>query len=194
MRFMDKALNYIACGLLGLEPRDTGMKITENGVERTLTYGEVIDALAADIMAAPAGQAAAPMPIFDLTKQSEIDRLKKMVTDAWAAAGPVMPKVTPRRLSKMRIKNGDDDDHPPCILGDSGEHRPTRDRSNCLSADKCGAPIREATYHALRPAGHGQDDPCPLDRGVSDGRQMDLGHGLVGLEFAGHHRGLSAGR
>ena len=114
MRFMDKAFNYIACGLLGLEPRDTGMKITENGVERTLTYGEVIDALAADIMAAPAGQAAAPMPIFDLTKQSELDRLKKMVTDAWAAAGPVMPKATPPAAAEEdEDKNGDDEITPP---------------------------------------------------------------------------------
>jgi len=53
----------------------------------------VIDALATDIMAAPAGAAAAPIPVYDLTQQAELDRLKKMVADAWTAAGPVKAKV-----------------------------------------------------------------------------------------------------
>ncbi len=60
IRFMDKAFDYIGCGLLGLKPRDMQLKITENGAERTLTYGEVIDALAANITVAPAGPCGGP--------------------------------------------------------------------------------------------------------------------------------------
>lgn len=92
MRFKGEPLEYIGCGLLGLTPRDTELALTEGGVERNITYGEVIDALAADIKCAPGGQAVAPMPVYDLTKQTELDRLKKMIADAWAAAGPVKPK------------------------------------------------------------------------------------------------------
>lgn len=115
MRYKGEALDYIGCGLMGLKPRETELKITEGGVERTLTYGEVIDALAANIMAAPMGQAAAPMPVFDLMQQGELDRLKKMVTDAWAAAGPVKPKA----IAAVAGENDDEDDDeiiPPASL------------------------------------------------------------------------------
>lgn len=111
MRFNDVALDYIGCGLLGLKPRDTEMRISENGTERTITYGAVIDALAAGIMATPSGQPAAPIPVYDLTQQAELGRLKKMVTDAWAAAGP----VTPSAVAAIADENDETDDEitPP---------------------------------------------------------------------------------
>lgn len=114
MRFKGQPLDYIGCGLLGLEPRSTQITITENGTTRAISYGEVIDALSADIKSAPVGIAAAPVPVFDLTQQTEMDRLKKMVVDAWQAAGPVQPKTG------TQAGGGDEDDDneitPPAKL------------------------------------------------------------------------------
>ena len=115
MRFKGEAFDYIGCGLLGLKPRETELKITDGGAERTITYGAVIDALATDIMAAPAGAAAAPIPVYDLTQQAELDRLKKMVADAWTAAGPVKAKVIAAAVDDADLDE-DDEIVPPASL------------------------------------------------------------------------------
>lgn len=116
MRLKGAPLEYIGCGLIGLTPRDTELKIMEIGTERTITYGEMIDALAADIRCAPTGKVAAPMPVYDLTTQADLDRLKEMVANAWAAAGP----VTPRKLGVAAVGDDDKDDDdeivPPSLL------------------------------------------------------------------------------
>ena len=49
----------------------------------------IIEALAADIKAAPEGGETVPMPVFDLSREDELDRLKRTIVDAWAAAGQV---------------------------------------------------------------------------------------------------------
>lgn len=113
MRFKGEAIEYIGCGLLGLKARGTELKITENELERTITYGEVVDALAADINGSPSGQASSPMPIFDLTQQAEVDRLKKMVSDAWAAAGPVKSPAVVAVAGNDEDKDDDDEIIPP---------------------------------------------------------------------------------
>lgn len=89
LRFKGERQPYIAAGLLGIRPRDVELQIDSGGQQRKITYGEVIDALAADITSAPEGSAAMPIQIFDLCKETEFDRLKKAIADAWAAAGPV---------------------------------------------------------------------------------------------------------
>jgi hypothetical protein len=112
-RFRGQPLDYIGCCLLGLEPRTTQITITENGTTRAISYGEVIDALSADIKSAPVGSAAAPMPVFDLTQQTEMDRLKKMVVGAWQAAGPVQPKTGTQAGGGDEDDDDDDDEITP---------------------------------------------------------------------------------
>ena len=85
LRFKDKVLPYIAAGLLGIQPRDIELEVTSGGHLHTITYGDVIEALAADIKAAPEGGETVPMPVFDLSREDELDRLKKTIGDAWAA-------------------------------------------------------------------------------------------------------------
>lgn len=121
MRFKGAPLEYIGCGLLGLKPRDTELKIMENGAERAIAYGEVIDALAADINCAPVGNPVAPMPVYDLTTQTELDRLKKMVVDAWVTAGPVIPKNVAVAAVEGEDTEDDDEIIPPDSL-DIPEH------------------------------------------------------------------------
>lgn len=115
MSFKGQRFGYIGCGLLGLKPRETELKITDGGAERIITYGAMIDALAADIVAAPAGQAVAPMPAYDLTQQAELDRLKKMAAAAWATAGPVKAKAV---AAAAEDADNDEDDEivPPASL------------------------------------------------------------------------------
>ncbi|OYQ20541.1 AAA family ATPase, partial [Elstera cyanobacteriorum] len=115
MRFKGEALGYIGCGLLGLKPRAMKIKVMEEGIERTITYGEVINALAADIRVAPVGQAAGLIPVYDLTQQTELARLKKMVADAWAAAGPVKAKAV---VAVADEADNDDEEEiiPPAFL------------------------------------------------------------------------------
>jgi hypothetical protein len=115
MRFKGEAFEYIGCGLLGLNPRETELRITDGGAERSITYGAVIDALAADIMAAPAEQAPAPMPVYDLTQQADLDRLKKMVAAAWAAAGSVKAKAV-AAVADDADNDEDDEIVPPASL------------------------------------------------------------------------------
>lgn len=115
MRFKGEAFDYIGCGLLGLKPRETEMKITDGGAERAITYGAVIDALGAEIRAAPAGQAPAPMSVYDLTQQADFDRLKKMVAAAWAAAGPAKARAEAAAAGDVD-KDEDDEIVPPASL------------------------------------------------------------------------------
>lgn len=95
MSYRDAGQPYLLGALLGVKPRDKTLSVTIDGTARDITYGEVVDALAASIHAAPQGKAAAPMPVFDLTKEDQFDQLKKAVADAYDQAGPVLPKTAP---------------------------------------------------------------------------------------------------
>ena len=106
LRFKDKALPYIAAGLLGIHPRDTELEVTSGGHLHTITYGDVIEALAADIKAVPEGGETVPMPVFDLSREDELDRLKKTIGDAWAAE-QVKSSVDPAAATE---DDSDDDD------------------------------------------------------------------------------------
>ena len=106
LRFKDKALPYIAAGLLGIHPHDTELEVTSGGHLHTITYGDVIEALAADIKAAPEGGETVPMPVFDLSREDELDRLKKTIGDAWAAE-QVKSSVDPAAATE---DDSDDDD------------------------------------------------------------------------------------
>lgn len=90
-RFKGARLPYLLAGLIGIQPRSHQVEVMVGGTPRKLNYGEVIDALAADITAAPEGGTAGPIPVYDLSEQAEFERLKKDISDAWKAAGPVAP-------------------------------------------------------------------------------------------------------
>jgi len=91
MEYRKKALGYLFAGLLGMKPRDHEVNVSLNGAPRKLTYGETIDALANDITVSPAGGSPGRIPVFDLSDRPEFERLKKVISDAWKAAGPVAP-------------------------------------------------------------------------------------------------------
>jgi len=93
MKFKGAALPYLLAGLLGVQARDHEVEVSIAGTLRKLTYGEVIDALAADITVSPEGGGAGPIPVYDLSEKPEFERLKKDISDAWKAAGPVVPLV-----------------------------------------------------------------------------------------------------
>lgn len=93
MTFKGAALPYLLAGLLGVQPRDHAVEVTLNSIPRTLTYGEVSDTLAAGIAVAPEGGVTAPIPFYDLSDKAEFERLKKNISDAWKAAGPVAAPI-----------------------------------------------------------------------------------------------------
>lgn len=88
IEFKGAPLPYIGAGLLGLQPRARQFQIRVGGTLQTVTYGDVLDALAADITVSPQGGTTGPIPVFDLSDQTEFESLKKMVSDAWKTAGP----------------------------------------------------------------------------------------------------------
>lgn len=91
LKFKDKPLSYIGCGLLGIHPRYTKVEFSHDSRPTSVTYGDAIDAIAASITVTPKGSPPGSISVFDLTQKDELDRLKKMVEDAWYAAGPVSP-------------------------------------------------------------------------------------------------------
>jgi len=108
----DTPLRYIAAGFLGLRPRgeETDLRSTskENAVNAdadTITYGEVLDALCADVKASFGDKPPEEMPVFDLSEKTELERIKRVVADAWDEAGPVAP-----RTDAGRITTDDDDE------------------------------------------------------------------------------------
>ena len=89
MKFKKVDLPYLLTCLLGLRPRHYTVEVSLNGRPHELTYGEVIDTLAADIVVSPQGGAVGPIPIFNLSDKAQFGQLKKEITDAWRSAGPV---------------------------------------------------------------------------------------------------------
>ena len=82
-------LPYIAAGFLGIRPSDEETEVTIGNATRVITYGDVLNALSADVHAKIDDKAQSPMPVFDLSEKHEFERLKKTISEAWDAAGPV---------------------------------------------------------------------------------------------------------
>lgn len=89
MKYKGADLPYLLAGLLGVQPRDYEVEVSVAGTPRPLTYGEVIDTLAAGITVSPKGRETRMIPVYDLSQNSEFELLKKDISDAWRAAGPV---------------------------------------------------------------------------------------------------------
>ncbi len=90
-RSIDKAkqqAEFIFAGLLGLRPRDDTVAVEVGGANRDVSYGEVLDALAAAISVHPKGGEVAPIPVYDLSEVDEAGRLTTDIEAAWDAAGP----------------------------------------------------------------------------------------------------------
>ena len=112
MSYMEEALPYIACALIGLRDRGDAVEVPIEGdgapTTRSLTYGAAIDALSASIQVMPkVAPEAGPVPVFDLTDKDELERLTKTVADGWAAAGPLPSPVPARALAE---EDSDDED------------------------------------------------------------------------------------
>jgi MoxR-like ATPase len=89
---------YVFAALLGLLPRDEAKQLTVAGQTRTITYGEILDALQAAINVHPKGGEVTPIALYDLSIDNETDRLMRDLTAAWEAAGPPpQPKKTDER-------------------------------------------------------------------------------------------------
>lgn len=79
---------YVFAALMGLRPRGDAKHVTIAGVEKDITYGNVIDALQAAITAHPKDGAASPIQYYDLSDDAEAGRLTVELEAAWQAAGP----------------------------------------------------------------------------------------------------------
>lgn len=93
--FKGASLPYLLAGLIGIQPRSHDVEVMAGSTPRKLTYGEVIDTLAADITAAPYGGTAVPIPAYDLSDKAEFERLKNDISGAWKTAAPVAAKAPP---------------------------------------------------------------------------------------------------
>ena len=112
MRYKGEALPYIACALIGLRNRTDAIPVTieEDGAPPVVTYKAVLDALSASIQVMPEGATAkGSVPVFDLTDEDELERLKKTVEDAWEAAGPVRSQPVVRAADEEDADDEDDD-------------------------------------------------------------------------------------
>ena len=117
MMFKGIDLPYLLSGLLGVRPRSEAVEVSLNAGSRKLGYGEVIDALAADITVSPQGGVAGKIPTFNLCDMTEFERLKKEVTGAWKAAGPVPALASGSGLNDEDNETaGDDETVAPASL------------------------------------------------------------------------------
>ena len=131
MKFKGADLPYLLAGLLGVQPRDHEVEVSLNGAPHTLTYGEVIDALAADITVSSKGGTPGPIPVFDLSDKAEFERLKKEISNAWKAAGPVLaPAAASGSGLEDEDEEGADDDE---IVAPASLHIP--DMTDLLGID-----------------------------------------------------------
>lgn len=78
-RQQTRAENYIFAALLGLRPRADAMVIDVGGVQQQISYGEVIDALAAAIHVDTVLDPLANAPVYQLSDDPEADRLTNPV-------------------------------------------------------------------------------------------------------------------
>lgn len=97
---------YIFAGLLGIKPRDEAINTTIGGQSKTVTYGEIVDALEAAIRVAPDGGATGQIPVYDLSDKAELERLRKDIEAAYKKAGAPVSK----KAATTTTADDDDDD------------------------------------------------------------------------------------
>lgn len=104
---------YIFAGLLGIEPRSFSMTLTVSGQTKTVSYGEVVDALQNAIRVDPDGATPSQIPVYDLSQATELERLRKDVEAAYKKAGPSVPKPVATPATAGTAAAADDDDDEP---------------------------------------------------------------------------------
>lgn len=108
MCFKGESLGYIACGLLGLVPRNTKLEVVAGDTKQVIRYGDVVDALAKDIKVTPVGQNAQQIPVFDLTKNDDLQKLKDEITKTWGSEVSSQIKSTTTPDNDEDSDDGDD--------------------------------------------------------------------------------------
>lgn len=85
---------YIFAALLGLRSKGYTRHIEVEGSDCLITYGKVLDALQAAITVHPQGGQATPIPLYDLSDDGDLEKLKADLKDAWTTAGPLTGHTT----------------------------------------------------------------------------------------------------
>lgn len=98
---------YIFGGLLGIKDRSDSITETISGQSKTVSYGEIVDAIQNAIHIAPDGSTPGSIPVYDLTDKNELDRLQKDIQSAYKKAGPPAPK---KATLAAAADDEDDDD------------------------------------------------------------------------------------
>lgn len=107
MKRLQADQDYIFAGLLGIRPRTDNFQLTVAGAPRDITYGEVLGALHNAITIHPKGGAAGSIPVYDLSDDADLDRLKVELQQAWENAGP-----PPELAAAVAEESADDDGEP----------------------------------------------------------------------------------
>lgn len=118
MEYISHPLPYLSAALLGIRPPNSNVTVNAGVNPNLPTYGEIVDAIAADITINPLSGASGSIPTFDLHDISDKDKLQKQIEDAWNAAGPVQnsgasAKSTLSKTTSQR-RNSDAPEVPQC--------------------------------------------------------------------------------
>lgn len=98
--------DYIFGGLLGIRDRNDTVTAMIGGQSKPITYGEIVDTLESAIRVAPDGTVAGQIPVYDLTKKAELERLRNDLEAAYKKAVPRLPKST----AAAAVAGADEDD------------------------------------------------------------------------------------
>lgn len=84
--------SYIFAGLLGLRPLNDVLTIPVGGQQKNVTYGEVLTAVQNSINTKLKGQdTLTHIPLYDLSVDEDLERLKSDIKSAWDDAGEPEP-------------------------------------------------------------------------------------------------------
>lgn len=119
MRFKGASLPYLHASLLGLRPRDHEIEVSLNGKKIHLSYGDVIDAL--NITVSLKDGMVRRIPVYDMTDLTEVERLKRDISNAWRFAGPTDADVKNHGPNQELEEMAEDDDE---IVAPASMHIP----------------------------------------------------------------------
>lgn len=101
---------YIFAALLGIHPRTETLPVTLQGQAVHLAYGDLVDAVAAAIRTVPTTGVAGNIPVYDLTDEADLERLRQDVEAAYVLAGPPVVLLAPAAGAPAPEESDDDED------------------------------------------------------------------------------------